>query len=60
MKPTQVQKSRLWRLSKGGEYHIAGKPEVRALERRGLVETNQFGCTSITPAGRAALDKERG
>lgn len=60
MKLTNAQKSRLWRLSKGAEYHIAGKPEVRALERLGLVETNQFRCTFITPEGRSALSKETG
>lgn len=54
---TKVQLSHLWRLAKGPSYHIGGKPEVRALERRGLVATNDYQCTTITPAGLTALEK---
>ena len=61
MKLTEAQLSALWRLSRGGEYHIGGKPSIRSLARKGLVETNDHGCTVITDAGRAALrDAEEG
>ncbi len=58
MKLTEKQIARLSRLARSPEYHISGKPEVRSLERNGLVETNEFHCTFITPAGHAALEKE--
>jgi hypothetical protein len=61
MNLTEAQKSALWRLSLGAEYHISGKPQVKSLARKGLVETNDRGCTVITDAGRAALrDAEEG
>lgn len=51
-KLTEPQIKRLSHLAAAGsEYHIAGRAEVRALARAGLVHTNQFGCTSITDAG---------
>lgn len=50
------QLAKLRRLNVGGEYHVSGQPTVRFLEREGLVETNRYGCTIITDAGREALN----
>jgi len=41
-------------------FHIASRPTVRALRKRGLAQTNDYGCTSITPAGLDAISGKGG
>lgn len=53
---TEAQLSALRRLSVYPEYHISGKPQVRALITRGLAIVNEHRCTLITPAGLSALN----
>jgi hypothetical protein len=39
----------------GSRYHIQNRRPVKKLAELGLVDSNEFGCTTITEAGRAAL-----
>ena len=57
-KLTKAQKLWLGSLDIGGRYHIANRLPIKALVAMGFAEVNRHGCTSITPAGRAALQSQ--
>lgn len=57
-KLTHTQHLWLRSLRTGGRYHIGKSRSVKVLILKGLAETNEFGCTIITTAGRAALEPQ--
>jgi len=55
---TEAQRALLEKLKAGGRFHVGRSLPAKALGRLGYVTTNDFGCTILTPAGRALLEGE--
>ncbi len=59
MKLTKAQRKALSRLLSVVSITYPESLKLRALEKRGFVVTNQHQCTSITDAGRRALEDSK-
>lgn len=55
---TRPQEAQLRALLGFPRFHIGTKAAVKSLVRKGLAETNGYGCTKITEAGKAALQAQ--